>query len=49
MSDITSMEQDMAAVASRHSNEMYIIDIKKMTNKNNNVIHHYIWLTVRGW
>ena len=31
MSDITSMEQDMVAVASRHSNEMYIIDIKKMT------------------
>ena len=31
LSDITSMEQDIVAVASRHSNEMYIIDIKKMT------------------
>ena len=31
LSDITNMEQDIVAVASRHSNEMYIIDIKKMT------------------
>jgi hypothetical protein len=31
LSDITNMEQDTVAVASRHSNEMYIIDIKTMT------------------
>jgi DNA-binding beta-propeller fold protein YncE len=31
LSDITSMEQDTVAVASRLSNEIYIIDIKKMT------------------
>ena len=31
LSDITNMEQDVVAVASRHSNEIYIIDIKTMT------------------
>jgi hypothetical protein len=31
VSDITSMEQDVVAVASAHSNEIYIIDIKTMT------------------
>jgi DNA-binding beta-propeller fold protein YncE len=31
VSDITSMGQDVVAVASAHSNEIYIIDIKTMT------------------
>jgi hypothetical protein len=50
LSDITSMEQDTVAVASRLSNEIYIIDIKKMTlTKTIMLSTHYLWLTVRGW